>query len=106
MFSSRQNIRPHPLAPDGIRRHAETKSTGPGGEQTEAVSVINRQHIAAIARLLSVMDLARKIVPDAGLKPCLRDTCKAKAEILLSPEETDVLRRYLIAPKDAPRLLD
>jgi len=101
MLNSRQYTRPAPSDSDGIRTHAGMTSTGQDREQAETVSAINRQHLTAISRLLSILAAARKVGANADPRPRLRDTCKAKAEILLSPEETDALRSHLIAPRSA-----
>ena len=98
MLNSRYYTQSRPSASDGIRNRAGVPSTALDCEQAETVSAINRQHLTAISRLLSILAAARKVGADADLRPRLRDTCKAKAEILLSPEETDALRSHLIAP--------
>ena len=101
MLSSRHHTWLRPSGPKGIRTRVRMTLMGGVREQAETVSAINRQHVTAISRLLSVMDIARKAATDDRVMPRLRDTCKAKAEIMLSSEETDVLRSYLVASKDA-----
>lgn len=101
MLNSRHHTRSRPSVSSGIRTPAGVTSTALDCEQAETVSAINRQHLAAISRLRSIIDLTRKAVAGADQRPRLRDTCKAKAEILLSPEEADALRSHLIASKSA-----
>lgn len=101
MLDSWRFIRPPFWARDGRSGRAGHIPTEAERARTDTASAISRQHFTAISRLLSAMDSTRCADPEIVSQPRLRDACKAKAEILLSAEETHAVRNSLIAAQNA-----